>query len=92
MSTSELDNIVTKFNTLMLDDKKYLVKIFKKQIIELKREELLNDIKAAEEEYRLGKIKSGTVSDLLKDIQIIDNWNNANHSVAFGYKQKIKDI
>lgn len=69
MSTSELDNIVTTFNALMLDDKEYLVRIFKKQIIELKRTELLNDIKSAEEEYRLGKNKSGYVSDLLKDLE-----------------------
>ena len=53
---------------------------------------MLNDIKSAEEEYSLGKIKSGTVQDLLKDIQIIDNWNILINSLAMDYIQNWNNV
>ncbi len=45
-----------------------LINILKKRLIERKREILASTIKDAREEYDMGKIKKGSVDDLLKDI------------------------
>ena len=69
MRNSTLNKLIEDFNHLPLDEKEYLVEIAKKQLIEAKREEIAKRAKEAEKNYKKGRIKSGTVKDLRKDLE-----------------------
>ena len=64
-----LNDLTIQFNSLGLEEKEYLLKIFKKQIIENRRNKLLKEVREAEIEYKKGNVKSGSVEDLMKDLE-----------------------
>jgi len=50
------------------DQQEDLVDIIQRRIIEKKRDSLAKNVREARAEYKKGKVKKGTVKDLLKDI------------------------
>jgi hypothetical protein len=69
MRNSALNKLIEDFNHLPLEEKEYLIEIAKKQLIEAKREQIAKRAKEAEKNYKKGRIKSGTVKDLRKDLE-----------------------
>ncbi len=69
MIQSQLDKVIDDFNHLSLDDKEYVSEILHKQLIEAKREAIAERAKEANNNYKDGNIKSGTIEDLKKDLE-----------------------
>jgi hypothetical protein len=69
MKSSTLDRLIEDFGRLPLDDREYAADLIKKQLIEAKREAIYRRTKSALNNLKKGKIKSGTVRDLWKDLE-----------------------
>jgi len=59
------------------DQQEDLVDIIQRRIIEKKRDSLAKNVREARAEYKKGKVKKGTVKDLLKDIAECSLWFGA---------------
>lgn len=69
MQTLNLNKFLESFNYLTLDEKEYVLSIFKKQIIELKRDEIEHRAKEAKTNLKRKKVKSGGFNELYKDLE-----------------------
>ena len=69
MQTLNLNKFLESFNYLTLDEKEYVLGIFKKQIIELKRDEIAQRSKEAKSNLKGKKVKSGRFNELYKDLE-----------------------
>ena len=70
MRGTALDRLIEDFGRLSLDDREIVGDIIRKQLIEAKREAIYNRAKSALANAKKGKIKSGTVKDLRKDLEV----------------------
>jgi len=66
---SRLDQILDKIASLSLEDQEILLNIIKQRHIEKKREQILRDSRETMRAYSKGLAKTGTVADLLKDLE-----------------------
>ena len=66
---ANVNNLLDEFQKLPLDDKEYLAEIMLKQIREMKREFLVTRVNEARGNYNQGKCKSGTLKDLMEDLE-----------------------
>jgi hypothetical protein len=64
-----LNRIIDDFNELPFEDREYAIELIQKQLIEAKRERIVRRVKEAETNLRKGKVKRGTMEDLLKDLE-----------------------
>ena len=64
-----LNRIIDDFNELSFEDKEYAIELIQKQLIEAKRERIVRRSKEVETNLRKGKVKRGTMEDLLKDLE-----------------------
>lgn len=64
-----LNRIIDDFNELPFEDKEYAIELIQKQLIEAKRERIMRRAKEAQTNLRKGKVKRGTMEDLLKDLE-----------------------
>ena len=69
MKSTALDRVIEEFSKLPLDDREYAADLIKRQLIEAKREAIYKRAKLALSNAKKGKIKSGTVKDLWKDLE-----------------------
>jgi hypothetical protein len=69
MRGTALDRLIEDFGRLPLDDREFAVDLIRKQLIEAKREAMYTRAKSALSNAKKGKIKSGTVKDLWKDLE-----------------------
>ena len=69
MKNTFLNRLVEDFNELTLDDKVYAVQLIQKQLIETKREGITIRAREAMSNLKKGKVKRGSVGDLLKDLE-----------------------
>lgn len=51
------------------DQRESLIEIVKNRLIEERRDRLARSIKEAREDYRRGKVKKGSVDDLMRDLE-----------------------
>jgi hypothetical protein len=63
-----LNEVLEETEHLDLDDREYLLDILSKRLVELKRQMLSHRIKEAEKAYKAGKVKTGKLDDLWKDL------------------------
>ncbi len=68
MADITIDDALEDFQKLNDTDKEYFLEIARKQLVELKRKNISNRVAEAEENYNAGKIKSGRVDELLKEL------------------------
>lgn len=66
---SHLDRILDEIASLSLEDEEILLNIVKQRHIERKRERILRDSRETMRAYRKGLAKTGTVDDLMKDLE-----------------------
>lgn len=69
MSGTEFVEIIEKLNQLDDNDKEYVRDILTKQLIESKRDTLIQRVKEAEANYTTGKVSSGNADELLADLE-----------------------
>lgn len=69
MKTTTLNKIIKEFEELSSEDKEYVADLFKKQLVESRREEIAERAKTALRNLEKGKVKKGTVKDLYKDLE-----------------------
>lgn len=63
-----LNDVLEESEQLNLDDREYLLSILSKRLVELKRQMLSSRVKEAVKEYKAGKVKSGNLDVLWKDL------------------------
>jgi hypothetical protein len=63
-----LQDLIDAVESLPLDDQSMLVELVSKRIMEKRRAELVGEVREAREEFRKGKVKRGTIADLMKDL------------------------
>lgn len=66
---SHLDQILDEIASLSLEDQEMLLNIIKQRFIEKKRGLILRDSRETMRAYSKGLAKTGTVADLLKDLE-----------------------
>jgi hypothetical protein len=69
ISKSSFQELIESVEALPIEDREILMEIVNKRIIEQRREELVADMEASLQAYRQGDVRSGTVDDLLKDLE-----------------------
>jgi hypothetical protein len=69
MSKSSFQELIESVEALPIEDREILMEIVNKRIIEQRRDELVADMETSLEAYKRGDIRSGTVDDLLKDLE-----------------------
>jgi hypothetical protein len=69
MKGTTLNKIIDDFNELPFEDREYAVELMQKQLIEAKRESINRRVKEAETNLKKGRVKRGTIDDLLKDLE-----------------------
>jgi hypothetical protein len=67
MQASTFGNILEAISVLDFEDQLFVVETLQKRMVELRRKQIALRIQEAEENYRLGKVRSGTVADLMMD-------------------------
>ena len=61
-------DVLDMIESLPEEQQENLIAILRRRLIEHKREALAERINEAREEYRLGKVRRGSVDDLMKEI------------------------
>ena len=69
METDSMNTLIDDFNALPIEDKEYAVELIKKTYAEAKREVILSNAQAAEQNWRNGIVKRGTVQDMQNDLE-----------------------
>jgi hypothetical protein len=69
MQTATLNDTYSMYNELPLEDKEYLLDLIQKQIIEARRDALVERVKEAEQNYKNGNVIHGSVDDLMKHLE-----------------------
>jgi hypothetical protein len=69
MRGTPLSKLIEEFGRLPLDEQEYAADVLKKQVIEARREAIYRRAKAALTNAKKGKVKSGTMKDLYKDLE-----------------------
>ena len=66
---SDINTFVEEFQGLSLEDQEYVAELIKKQLVESRRQSLVNRVAEARENYRIGRTKSGSIDDLMGDLE-----------------------
>ncbi len=69
MARPSFQELIESVEALPIEDREMLVEIINKRIIEQRREELLADMEESLEACRRGEVRTGTVDDLMKDLE-----------------------
>ncbi len=69
MDTAILNKLIDDFSHLSVEDKEYAIEVVKKQLIEAKRVAISKKAKNALSNHNKGKVKTGTLNDLYKDLE-----------------------
>jgi hypothetical protein len=64
-----INQVIEDFNTLVPEEKEFVIDIFQKIIIESRRETFSKGAKKAVANFKAGKVKKGTAHDLYKDLE-----------------------
>jgi hypothetical protein len=67
MQTATVGSILEAISILDFEDQLFVSEILQKRMIELRRKEIALRIQEAEENYRLGKVRTGSVADLMME-------------------------
>lgn len=69
MARPSFQELIESVEALPIEDREMLVEIINKRIIEQRRERLAADMEESLEAFRRGEVHTGTVDDLLKDLE-----------------------
>jgi preprotein translocase subunit SecA len=60
-----LNQVLRNISELSVEEQFYLSDLLQKRLIEMRRTEIANRVQEAEENYRSGNVRSGTVAELM---------------------------
>jgi len=63
-----IDKVISELDELPLEDKEYVKEVFDKMLIEARREDIRSRSEEAMSSFHSGKSKSGSVADLMQDL------------------------
>jgi len=66
---SQFQRALDMVETMPSDQQLDLVELIRKRLAERRREEIAASIREARADYRAGKVRRGTVADLMKDLR-----------------------
>jgi hypothetical protein len=66
-ASTPVGNILEAISVLDFEDQLFVSETLQKRMVELRRNQIAMRVKEAEENYRLGKVRSGNVADLMMD-------------------------
>ncbi len=69
MSTTSVNEVIKEFGQLPSADKEYVAEIIRKQVIELKRDKLVQRAQDAKMNLEKGFVKSGDINELREDLE-----------------------
>ncbi len=69
MAHAQVNKLIEEFVDLPLEDKEYVAELIQKQLIEAKRDQLSRRAKQASQNLSKGKVRQGSIADLLKDLE-----------------------
>ena len=64
-----IDRLLDGFHSLDMEDKEYVAQIINKLLEESRRDHLAARASEAKENYKAGHCKSGSLQDLIKDLE-----------------------
>ena len=67
IEVAPVGNILEAISILDFEDQLFVSETLQKRMVELRRNQIAIRIQEAEENYRLGKVRTGTVEDLMMD-------------------------
>jgi hypothetical protein len=70
MANVTLNKVIDDFRKLPIEDKQYVIDIFEKEMIDLKREAISRRAKRAILNLKKGTVKKGTIEELYKDLEL----------------------
>jgi hypothetical protein len=65
---ANIKEVLESIESLDIDAQAYILEVLSKRLVDLRRAEIAKRAEEAEHVYREGKVKSGTVDDLWKDL------------------------
>jgi len=68
MQAQVIDKVLEEVSNFPLEEQEFIIDILNKRVIEEKRDLILKEYKRSMRNYKSGKIKKGTTSDLFKVI------------------------
>ncbi|MBI5464818.1 MAG: hypothetical protein HY966_07710 [Ignavibacteriales bacterium] len=77
MENALVSSVLDTFKELPFADKECALEILEKQMVEERRKLLANRVSEARVNYRSGKVKKGSATDLLKDLDRIKHRREA---------------
>lgn len=69
MQTATINDAYSMYNALSLEDKEYFIGLVEKQIIEARRNAILDRAKKSEENYIKGNVFSGSVDEIMEYLE-----------------------
>jgi hypothetical protein len=66
--TSAFQSAIEVVEALSLDEQAILIDIIDKRLKQQRRSELLQEVKAAEQDYAAGEVRRGSVTDLMAEL------------------------
>ncbi|MBW1796590.1 MAG: hypothetical protein JRF30_13020 [Deltaproteobacteria bacterium] len=69
MNSTSVSKVIEEFGQLPSADKEYVAEIIRKQVIELKRERLVQRVEEAKMSLEKGIVRSGGIKELLEDLE-----------------------
>ncbi len=70
MRDDMLNNVISNFDKLSLNDKEYVTEVIEKQLIEAKRDATARRTRGALTNLKKGNVKKGNIKDLHKDLEL----------------------
>lgn len=64
-TSTQVNDILQAISNLDFEDQSYIAEILSKRMIELRRNQIASRAKEAEENYKLGNVRTYTVEDLM---------------------------
>jgi hypothetical protein len=69
MQTATINDAYSMYNELSLEDKEYFIGLIEKQIIDARRNAILERAKEAKENYIKGNVFSGSINDIMEYLE-----------------------
>ena len=69
MRDTVLNKLIDDFNELPFEDREYALELIQKQLVEAKRDAILRRAKEAESNLKKGRVKKGSVQELVRDLE-----------------------
>ncbi len=66
-TSTTVGSILEAVSILDFEDQLFVAETLQKRMVELRRNQIAMRVQEAEENYRLGKVRSGTVAELMMD-------------------------